>query len=64
MLLAIQQVNLPSVIQIRTQDLLPASIGNLVIAALQQFRLELTTGALVTVDSSRLRVRVLPISKG
>jgi predicted nuclease of predicted toxin-antitoxin system len=63
-LLAIQQVNLPSVIQVRTQDLLPASIGNLVIAALQQFRSELTTGALVTVDSSRLRVRILPIGKG
>ncbi len=63
-LLAIQQVNLPSVIQVRTQDLLPANIGNLVIAALQQFRSELTTGALVTVDSSRLRVRILPISKG
>ena len=62
-LLAIQQRNLPSVIQIRTQDLLPTKIGNLVIAALQQFRLELTTGALVTIDSSRLRVRILPIGK-
>jgi predicted nuclease of predicted toxin-antitoxin system len=60
-LLAIQQVNLPSVIQIRTQDLLPTSIGSLVISALQQFRSELTTGALVTIDSSRLRVRILPI---
>ncbi len=63
-LLAIQQVNLPSVIQVRSQDLLPNSIGNLVISALQQFRSELTTGALVTIDSSRLRVRILPIGKG
>jgi predicted nuclease of predicted toxin-antitoxin system len=63
-LLAIQQVNLPSVIQIRSQDLLPASIGNLVISALQQFRSELTTGSLMTIDSSRLRVRILPIGKG
>ena len=31
-LLAIQQVNLPSVIQVRTQDLLPAGIGSLVIS--------------------------------
>jgi predicted nuclease of predicted toxin-antitoxin system len=60
-LLAIQQVNLPSVIQVRTQDLLPAAIGNLVVSALQQFRLELDRGALVTIDSSRLRVRVLQI---
>jgi predicted nuclease of predicted toxin-antitoxin system len=63
-LLAIQQVNLPSVIQVRTQDLLPANIGNLVISALQQFRLELERGALVTIDSSRLRVRILPIRQG
>jgi predicted nuclease of predicted toxin-antitoxin system len=62
-LLAIQQVNLPSVIQIRTQDLLPTSIGDVVISALQQFRSELTIGALVTIDSSRLRVRILPILK-
>ncbi len=60
-LLAIQQVNLPSVIQIRTQDLLSASIGNLVISAFNQFRSELAAGALVTIDSSRLRVRILPI---
>jgi predicted nuclease of predicted toxin-antitoxin system len=63
-LLSIQQVNLPSVIQVRTQDLLPANIGNLVISALQQFRLELERGALVTIDSSRLRVRILPIGQG
>ena len=63
-LLAIQQVNLPSVIQVRTQDLLPANIGNLVISALQQFRLELERGALLTIDSSRLRVRILPIRQG
>jgi predicted nuclease of predicted toxin-antitoxin system len=63
-LIAIQQMNLPSVIQVRTQDLLPASIGNLVTSALQQFRLELERGALVTIDSSRLRVRILPIRQG
>jgi predicted nuclease of predicted toxin-antitoxin system len=63
-LLAIQQVNLPSVIQVRTQDLLPTNIGNLVISALQQFRLDLARGALVTIDSSRLRVLILPIKQG
>jgi predicted nuclease of predicted toxin-antitoxin system len=63
-LLTIQQVNCPSVVQIRTQDLLPVSIGNIVISALQQFRSELEIGALVTIDSSRLRVRILPIVRG
>ena len=60
-LLAIQKVKLPSVIQIRTQDLLPDSMGTLVISALNQFSLELERGALLTIDSSRLRVRILPI---
>lgn len=60
-LLAMQKVNLPSVIQIRTQDLLPDSMGNLVISALKQFSSELEIGALLTIDSSRLRVRILPI---
>jgi predicted nuclease of predicted toxin-antitoxin system len=60
-LLAIQKVNLPSVIQIRTQDLLPDSMGTFVISALDQFILELERGALLTIDSSRLRVRILPI---
>lgn len=60
-LLAIQQVNLPSVVQVRTQDLLPAAIGDIVLSALQQFELELEQGALMTIDSSRLRIRVLPI---
>lgn len=48
-------------VQVRTQDLLPAAIGDIVLSALQQFELELEQGALMTIDSSRLRVRVLPI---
>jgi predicted nuclease of predicted toxin-antitoxin system len=60
-LLAIQRVNLPSVVQVRTQDLLLAAIGDLVVSALQQFRSELEQGSLLTIDSSRLRVRILPI---
>jgi predicted nuclease of predicted toxin-antitoxin system len=60
-LLAIRKVSLPSVVQIRTQDLLPTNIGDLVISAFEQLRSELERGALVTIDSSRLRVRILPL---
>jgi predicted nuclease of predicted toxin-antitoxin system len=61
-LLAVTKANLPSVIQVRTQDLLPESIGNLVISALEQFNSQLTAGALITLDTLRSRVRILPIT--
>ncbi len=60
-LLAATGVETPSVIQVRTQDILPTSIENLVISALRQFEEELNNGALVTVDKAQSRVRILPI---
>lgn len=61
-LLAITQSDLPSVIQVRTQDLLPVMIGELVISAITQFNSQLETGALITLDTLRSRVRILPIN--
>jgi predicted nuclease of predicted toxin-antitoxin system len=63
-LLAATGVETPSVIQVRTQDILPTSIENLVISALRQFEEELDNGALVTVDKAQSRVRILPIRRG
>ncbi|MBN3927722.1 DUF5615 family PIN-like protein [Nostoc sp. NMS4] len=63
-LLAATGANTPSVIQVRTQDVLPNSIENLVISALNQFESSLETGALVTVDQAQSRVRILPIRRG
>lgn len=54
-LLAATGVDTPSVIQVRTQDVLPKSIENLVISALNQFESSLETGALVTVDQTQSR---------
>jgi predicted nuclease of predicted toxin-antitoxin system len=51
----------PSVVQIRTDDVNPDAIGKQVIAALQQISTELADGALLTVDTSRTRVRLLPL---
>src|SRR4051812_24708531 len=51
----------PSVLQVRTQDILPSHIGDMVVAALRQHEADLASGALVVVDESRSRVRVLPI---
>jgi predicted nuclease of predicted toxin-antitoxin system len=51
----------PSVIQIRTQDVLPKAIGDMVVRALHVARPHLESGALVTVDPNRHRIRLLPI---
>lgn len=53
----------PSVVQLRVQDVLPASIGPRLIAVLQRFELELTEGALISVEVRREKVRILPIKR-
>ena len=50
----------PSVVQIRAEDVSPQAIGKYVIAALRQMATELDEGALLTVDTNRTRLRVLP----
>ena len=50
----------PSVVQIRAEDVSPQAIGNYVIAALRQMATELDEGALLTIDTNRTRLRVLP----
>ncbi len=59
-LLATTQGEGPSVIQIRTQNVLPEAIGTLVINAMKQFQHELKKGALITIDPHRARSRILP----
>jgi predicted nuclease of predicted toxin-antitoxin system len=61
MLLAVTRAEGPSVIQIRVQDVLPAYLGKLVVAALQEYHMLLETGALIVVDESKLRARILPL---
>lgn len=51
----------PSVLQVRAQDILPDHLADLVIAALRHHAGELASGALVVVEESRHRVRILPI---
>jgi predicted nuclease of predicted toxin-antitoxin system len=60
-LLAKRQVRQPSVLQVRTQDVLPTEIGSLVVCALDASGTHLESGALVTVDAKRRRIRLLPI---
>jgi predicted nuclease of predicted toxin-antitoxin system len=59
-LLAATQGEDPSVIQVRTQNILPDAIGDLVIDSLEKFQGELEKGAIITIDPSRARLRILP----
>ncbi len=60
-ILAATQASKPSVVQIRSDDLSLDLIGKPVIAALQQMQQELLSGALLTVDPKRTRIRILPL---
>ncbi len=50
-----------SVLQIRGEDLLPESIGRDVVAALRRHEDALRAGALVVIDETSMRVRILPL---
>ena len=60
-ILACNRKDGPSVLQIRGQDVMPDSMGNLVVAAIRQHEADLASGALVVVDAEKSRVRILPI---
>jgi predicted nuclease of predicted toxin-antitoxin system len=53
----------PSVVQVRTQDVRPQALAPILILLLRRYEQELDSGAIVTVDEARSRVRVLPLSK-
>ncbi len=60
-MLALSHAAGPSVLQVRGADVLPDHLGDAILAALKQHGADLSSGALVVVDESRSRVRVLPI---
>jgi predicted nuclease of predicted toxin-antitoxin system len=51
----------PSVLQIRTHDVLPDAIGTLVLKILANYTDAISQGALISVDEASARVRILPI---
>lgn len=60
-MLALSHATGPSVIQVRAENILPNYLEDSIISALNQHEAELSSGALVVVDESRSRVRVLPL---
>ena len=60
-LLATTRAKGPSVLQVRTQNVLPEAIVDVVVRVLQAHQSAIETGALLTVDERNSRVRILPI---
>lgn len=60
-MLALSHERGPSVFQVRAANTMPDHLNAVVLAALEQHEADLAAGALVVVDESRSRVRVLPI---
>jgi predicted nuclease of predicted toxin-antitoxin system len=61
-LLAIHHHQLPTVIQIRAQAADPDSIGAQLLIALKELENEVARGVLITIEQTRTRIRLLPIS--
>ena len=62
-ILAVTHGDRPSVVQIREDDISPEHFGKTLIAALRQVLPELALGALVTVETGRTRIRLLPFPR-
>lgn len=60
-LLALTRASGPSVIQVRAHDVLPVHLEHVVVSTIRTYEAQLRAGAIVTVDESRGKVRVLPI---
>jgi predicted nuclease of predicted toxin-antitoxin system len=53
----------PSVIQVRSQDVMPQAIGADVVEVLRQYADELNAGAIITIDEMTSRLRILPLRR-
>jgi predicted nuclease of predicted toxin-antitoxin system len=51
----------PSVIQARVHDPSPAALGAVIVAALHAHQQVLEAGAILTIDATKTRIRILPI---
>jgi predicted nuclease of predicted toxin-antitoxin system len=58
--LALTRAESPSVIQVRTQDVLPEILGNKFIKVVREHESVLEKGALLTIDEEKSRIRILP----
>lgn len=62
-ILATSHRDKPSVVQIRSEDVNPESVGHSLIDSLRQMAIELGEGALLTIEPGRSRLRLLPLAR-
>lgn len=60
-ILAATRAEGPSVVQIRAQDLAPATLAPTLVTVLRQYAPNLASGAILTLDARGSRVRALPL---
>ena len=60
-LLSLSHADGPSVVQLRTQNIMPSVCGELVMKTINAFADELKTGLLISIDPHQARARVLPL---
>lgn len=60
-ILALTKADGPSVIQVRTQNILPSGLSNTLIRVLKENQSHLDQGSLIEIDEGRARVRILPL---
>jgi predicted nuclease of predicted toxin-antitoxin system len=60
-ILATTNANFPSVFQLKSQELLPQIIGDSVLACLLNYESYLREGSLITFDTLKIRIRILPL---
>lgn len=60
-ILAATKEKVPSVIQVRTQDVSPIHLMPILRSVLSKYKTFIENGALISVDEARARVRVLPL---
>jgi predicted nuclease of predicted toxin-antitoxin system len=65
-ILAVTHASGPSVVQVRTEDPVPAVVGDLVVSSIRDYESHLVRGALLTIepDRNRWRGRILPLLPG
>jgi predicted nuclease of predicted toxin-antitoxin system len=62
-ILALTQAAGPSVIQVRTQNILPSSLAKTLISVVRDNKSTLEQGALIVVDEARAKIRILPLDR-
>ena len=60
-ILAVTGRQKPSVVQIRSDRISPSAIGGVILASIRRAQEDLAKGALVSLDATRSRLRILPL---